>query len=164
MALAARVGTLITWVGEGGVRLYSAGQPDGARSDKLLWQARIALDDVARLRVVRKMHAMRFVEDAPARSSIDQLPGIEGVRVRDTVLKPTKKQRRSGLEARENGTRTELESGKHIAKHFPTGAAYQPMIDEPKPCDLSKKQACAGVAKLVDAPDLGFKENLYKST
>lgn len=84
VALAARVGTLITWVGEGGVRLYSAGQPGGARSDKLLWQAGIALDNAARLRVVRKMYALRFGEDAPLRRSIDQLRGIEGVRVRET--------------------------------------------------------------------------------
>lgn len=84
ICLAARVGTLITWVGEGGVRLYSAGQPGGARSDRLLWQASIALDDSARLRVVRKMFAMRFGEDAPSRRSIDQLRGIEGVRVRES--------------------------------------------------------------------------------
>ena len=84
VALAARVGTLITWVGEGGVRLYSAGQPGGARADRLLWQARIALDDAARLRVVRKMYAMRFGEEAPQRRSIDQLRGIEGVRVRES--------------------------------------------------------------------------------
>lgn len=84
VSLAARVGTLITWVGEGGVRLYSAGQPGGARSDKLLWQARIALDDAARLRVVRRMYSMRFNEEAPSRRSIDQLRGIEGVRVRET--------------------------------------------------------------------------------
>lgn len=84
VVLAARVGTLITWVGEGGVRLYSAGQPGGARADRLLWQAAIALDDAARLRVVRKMYAMRFGEDAPQRRSIDQLRGIEGVRVRES--------------------------------------------------------------------------------
>ncbi|MCB1387900.1 MAG: type I-E CRISPR-associated endonuclease Cas1 [Rhodobacteraceae bacterium] len=84
VALAARVGTLITWVGEGGVRLYSAGQPGGARADRLLWQARIALDDSARLRVVRRMYALRFGEEAPQRRSIDQLRGIEGVRVRET--------------------------------------------------------------------------------
>lgn len=84
VALAARTGTLITWVGEGGVRLYSAGQPGGARSDKLLWQARIALDPAARLRVVRKMYALRFDEDPPQRRSIDQLRGIEGVRVRES--------------------------------------------------------------------------------
>ena len=86
IALAARAGTLITWVGEGGVRLYSAGQPGGARSDKLLWQASLALDEAARLRVVRKMYALRFAEDAPQRRSIDQLRGIEGVRVRHSYL------------------------------------------------------------------------------
>lgn len=84
VVLAARAGTLVTWVGEGGVRLYSAGQPGGARSDKLLWQASLALDDAARLRVVRKMYALRFGEDAPQRRSIEQLRGIEGVRVRKT--------------------------------------------------------------------------------
>ena len=84
IALAARTGTLVTWVGEAGVRLYSAGQPGGARSDKLLWQAALALDEAARLRVVRKMYEMRFAEPAPQRRSIDQLRGIEGVRVRKT--------------------------------------------------------------------------------
>ncbi len=82
VSLAAQTGTLITWVGEGGVRLYSAGQPGGARSDRLLWQARIALDDTARLKVVRKMYALRFGEDAPSRRSLEQLRGIEGQRVR----------------------------------------------------------------------------------
>jgi len=82
VSLAARAGTLVTWVGEGGVRLYSAGQPGGARADKLLWQARLALDDAARLRVVRAMYAIRFGEAPPARRSVDQLRGIEGQRVR----------------------------------------------------------------------------------
>ena len=82
VALAGRAGTLVTWVGEGGVRLYSAGQPGGARSDNLLWQAQLALDDAARLRVVRAMYARRFGEDPPTRRSINQLRGIEGQRVR----------------------------------------------------------------------------------
>ncbi|RIA55794.1 type I-E CRISPR-associated endonuclease Cas1e [Dichotomicrobium thermohalophilum] len=84
VALAARTGTLLVWVGEAGVRLYSAGRPGGERSDKLLWQAQIALDDSARLRVVRKMYQIRFGEAAPQRRSIDQLRGIEGARVRET--------------------------------------------------------------------------------
>lgn len=84
VSFAARTGTLIIWVGEAGVRLYSAGQPGGARSDKLLWQARIALDDTARLRVVRKMFTMRFGEEPPSRRSIEQLRGIEGIRVRES--------------------------------------------------------------------------------
>ena len=84
IALAARAGTLVTWIGEAGVRFYSAGQPGGARSDKLLWQAQLALDPSARLRVVRKMYALRFGEDPPVKRSIDQLRGIEGQRVRHT--------------------------------------------------------------------------------
>lgn len=82
VALASQTGTLVTWVGEAGVRLYSAGQPGGARSDRLLWQAQLALDPAARLRVVRKMYALRFGRAAPARRSVDQLRGIEGQRVR----------------------------------------------------------------------------------
>ena len=81
-ALAARVGTLLVWVGEAGVRLYSAGQPGGARSDRLLYQAKLALDETLRLKVVRKMYAVRFGEEPPARRSVEQLRGIEGARVR----------------------------------------------------------------------------------
>ena len=81
-ALAARVGTLLVWVGEAGVRLYSSGQPGGARADRLLYQARLALDDALRLKVVRKMYAMRFGEEPPARRSVEQLRGIEGARVK----------------------------------------------------------------------------------
>ena len=82
VALAARVGTLLVWVGEAGVRLYSAGQPGGARSDRLLYQAKLALDETLRLKVVRKMYAVRFGEEPPERRSVEQLRGIEGARVR----------------------------------------------------------------------------------
>ncbi len=82
VALASRVGCLLVWVGEGGVRLYASGQPGGARADRLLYQAKLALDDTARLRVVRKMYALRFKEEPPERRSVEQLRGIEGVRVR----------------------------------------------------------------------------------
>lgn len=82
VSLASRTGTLLVWVGEAGVRLYASGQPGGARSDRLLYQARLALDEQARLNVVRKMFEIRFAEPPPARRSIEQLRGIEGVRVR----------------------------------------------------------------------------------
>lgn len=83
-ALASRVGTLLVWVGEAGVRLYSAGQPGGARADRLLYQAKLALDDAARLKVVRKMYEVRFGEPSPQHRSVEQLRGIEGARVRKT--------------------------------------------------------------------------------
>jgi CRISP-associated protein Cas1 len=82
VALASRVGSLIIWVGEAGVRLYSAGQPGGARADRLLQQAAAALDEGARLKVIREMYRRRFGVDAPLRRSPEQLRGIEGARVR----------------------------------------------------------------------------------
>lgn len=82
-ALAGRVGTLLVWIGEAGVRLYSAGQPGGARADRLLYQAKLALDPGLRLMVVRKMYALRFGEEPPERRSVEQLRGIEGARVRE---------------------------------------------------------------------------------
>jgi CRISPR-associated protein Cas1 len=82
VTLASRVGCLLVWIGEAGVRLYASGQPGGARSDRLLYQAKLALDDTARLKVVRKMYALRFKEEPPAKRSVQQLRGIEGVRVR----------------------------------------------------------------------------------
>jgi len=81
-ALAAKVGTLLVWVGEAGVRLYASGQPGGARSDRLLYQAKLALDDTARLKVVRKMYEIRFGEAPPEKRSVEQLRGIEGARVK----------------------------------------------------------------------------------
>jgi len=82
VVLASRVGCLLVWVGEAGVRLYAAGQPGGARADRLLYQAKLALDDEARLKVVRKMYALRFKEEPPAKRSVEQLRGVEGARVR----------------------------------------------------------------------------------
>ena len=82
VTLASRVGCLLVWVGEAGVRLYASGQPGGARADRLLYQAKLALDDSARLKVVRKMYSLRFKEEPPERRSVEQLRGIEGVRVR----------------------------------------------------------------------------------
>ncbi len=82
VVLASRVGCLLVWTGEAGVRLYAAGQPGGARADRLLYQAKLALNDEARLKVVRKMYAIRFGEEPPEKRSVEQLRGIEGQRVK----------------------------------------------------------------------------------
>ena len=82
VALAGRVGTLLLWIGDCGVRLYAAGQPGGARADKLLYQASLALDKETRTRVARAMYAFRFHESNLEKYSIEQLRGMEGARVR----------------------------------------------------------------------------------
>lgn len=82
VVLAARVRCLLVWVGEAGVRLYSSGRPGGARSDRLLYQAKLALDEDARLSVVRKMYELRFGTEIPDDYTVNQLRGMEGARVR----------------------------------------------------------------------------------
>jgi CRISP-associated protein Cas1 len=84
VSLAARVGTLLVWTGEGGVRFYAVGQPGGARSERLLHQARLALDPDLRLSVVRTMYRLRFGEEPPIHRSLDQLRGMEAMRVKKT--------------------------------------------------------------------------------
>lgn len=83
VTLATRVGCLLIWVGDAAVRLYAVGQPGGARADRLLYQAKLALDDGARLKIVRKMYEIRFQEKMPAKRSIEQLRGVEGYRVKE---------------------------------------------------------------------------------
>lgn len=82
VVLAARVGCLLVWVGEAAVRLYSSGRPGGARSDRLLYQAQLALDEGARLRVVQRMYEIRFGGEVPEDYSVNQLRGMEGARVK----------------------------------------------------------------------------------
>jgi CRISPR-associated protein Cas1 len=142
VALAARAGTLVVWVGEAGVRLYAAGQPGGARSDRLLFQARLALDEAARLKVVRKMYSMRFGEEAPERRSIEQLRGIEGARVK----------RLYEIHARENGVKWQRRD------YDPTAWSA---ADAPNRC-LSAATAClyglceAAILAAGYAPAIGF--------
>jgi CRISPR-associated protein Cas1 len=93
VVLAARVGCLLVWVGEAGVRLYAAGQPGGARADRLLYQARLALDDESRLKVVRKMYELRFNGPVPGHYSIEQLRGMEGARVREMYVQMARRAR-----------------------------------------------------------------------
>lgn len=142
VVLAARVGCLLIWTGEAGVRLYSAGQPGGARADRLLYQARLALDPDARLNVVRKMFTMRFGELAPERRSVEQLRGIEGSRVK----------RLYELQARQHGVK--WQGRRYEAGDFDAA-------DIPNRC-LSQATSClyglteAAVLAAGYAPALGF--------
>lgn len=80
--LAADVGCLILWTGSDGVRLYSAGMPGGHRCDRLLEQARRALDPSLRRDVVRRMYQYRFDEVFPDDLSLEQMRGKEAYRVK----------------------------------------------------------------------------------
>lgn len=80
--LAAAYGVLIIWVGEYGVRCYSAGRP---WSDNIEWlekQVRCYSDPRLKMHVAREMFFRRFAVRMERRS-IEQLRGIEGARVKE---------------------------------------------------------------------------------
>lgn len=75
-------GTLLIWVGEAGVRVYSAGEPGGPAGDRILQQARLRLSDGSRIAVARRFHERMFGEPPPPANAIEKLRGIEGAWVR----------------------------------------------------------------------------------
>lgn len=86
---------LVAWCGEEGVRFYAYGGGGTRSAASLLHQARLVSDPVLRLEVVRRMYRMRFNETLDPALTVEQLRGLEGVRVRDTYAQWS---RQSGLE------------------------------------------------------------------
>ena len=75
-------GTLLIWVGEAGVHVYSSGEPGGASGSRVLAQARKRLRPRSRIVVARRFYERMFEEPPPRASDIEQLRGMEGSRVR----------------------------------------------------------------------------------
>lgn len=85
VSLCAEHGCLLNWVGDSGVRLYSAGLSKTARTDRLWRQAEKAINKNKRLSVARSMYAYRFSTDSALTSySLEQLSGMEASRVKET--------------------------------------------------------------------------------
>jgi CRISPR-associated protein Cas1 len=82
MALLADSGTATVWVGEQGVRFYAGGRPLARTSRLLEAQAALVSNQSSRLRVARKMYAMRFPGEEIEALTMQQLRGREGARVR----------------------------------------------------------------------------------
>ncbi len=73
---------LVAWTGEMGVRFYSSGHTGTYSSRNLLRQVEVYADSTTRDAVVRAMYQKRFHEIIRADSSIEQIRGMEGARVR----------------------------------------------------------------------------------
>lgn len=79
------------WVGERGVRYYCHGA-SLANSTKLLEkQARLVSSERSRLKVARKMYAMRFPGEKTDGLTMQQLLGKEGTRVRKAYERESKR-------------------------------------------------------------------------
>lgn len=82
--LCAEQGCSLHWVGEEGVRFYSAGLSKTARVDRLWCQAEQVLNKSKRLSVARRMYSYRFGNSSALKSyTLEQLSGMEAVRVKE---------------------------------------------------------------------------------
>lgn len=86
-------GCQLVWCGEGGVRLYAHGLGKTRRSANLLHQAAMYADEERRLRVVRRMYQIRFFEELSEETTLQQIRGMEGARIRDTYARLSRQTR-----------------------------------------------------------------------
>ncbi len=75
---------LLAWTGQDGVRLYAASTGGTFSSRRTIRQAELASNEEARLRVAWRMYRFRFSEAIPEGVTLQQIRGMEGLRVRET--------------------------------------------------------------------------------
>lgn len=84
-------GTSIVWVGERGVRHYAHGRALSHTTKFLERQAALVSNTRTRLGVARKMYQMRFSDEDVSKSTMQELRGKEGARVRRIYRKNSEK-------------------------------------------------------------------------
>lgn len=82
MKVLADSGCTVLWVGEEGTRLYGMGHGETRSAKRLLRQVELHEDKASRAAVVLRMYQRRFSEPLPAGLTLEQVRGMEGVRVR----------------------------------------------------------------------------------
>jgi len=80
-------GCLVAWCGEQGVRFYAVGMGETRSASNLLHQARLWAEPGLRIKVVRRFYELRFSEGLEPSLTLQQIRGMEGVRVRDTYAR-----------------------------------------------------------------------------
>ena len=83
-------GCLIMWSGEDGTRLYAQGSGETRKAYHLLRQAELAGDPDRRLLVVRRMYEVRFQHRLEPDLTLEQIRGLEGVRVREAYAQASR--------------------------------------------------------------------------
>lgn len=78
---------LVIWCGEENVRFYAYGTGGTRSGAPVLRQARLVSNEKTRLEVVKRMYRMRFKEAMDDALTVEQLRGMEGVRVREAYAR-----------------------------------------------------------------------------
>ena len=82
---------LLAWTGQDGVRLYAASTGGTYSARRLIRQARLVSDENSRLRVAWLMYRFRFKESIPEEVTLQQIRGMEGIRVRRVYAQAAEK-------------------------------------------------------------------------
>jgi CRISP-associated protein Cas1 len=83
-------GCLVAWCGEGGSRFYAVGMGKTRSAENLLHQARMWAHMDLHMKVVRNLYQLRFSEKLDPGLTLQQIRGMEGVRVRETYSKTSR--------------------------------------------------------------------------
>ena len=84
MKVLADSGCLVIWCGEGALRFYGYGMGETRSAEHLLRQAQCCMDEEKHLEVVRRMFEMRFPGIDLSGKTLNQMRGMEGIRMRET--------------------------------------------------------------------------------
>lgn len=83
-------GCLVAWCGEEGVRFYAVGMGETRGANNFLHQARMWAEPDLRIEVVRRLYQLRFDDMLAPELTLQQIRGMEGVRVRDAYAKASR--------------------------------------------------------------------------
>ena len=89
--LLAENGCSIQWTGEDMLHFYAQGMGETRRAYHLLQQARLVSDPASRLSVVMRMYEKRFGHSLSPDFNIEQVRGMEGVRMRNAYALASQK-------------------------------------------------------------------------
>jgi CRISPR-associated protein Cas1 len=90
ISVLAEHGCLVAWCGEEGVRFYATGMGETRSASNFLHQARMWAHEGFHMHVVRRLYQMRFSEKFAPSLGLQQIRGMEGVRVREAYAKAAK--------------------------------------------------------------------------
>jgi len=80
-------GCLVAWCGEEGVRFYAVGMGETRSASNFLHQARMWGHEGFRMEVVHRLYQLRFSEKFDSQLTLQQIRGMEGIRVRESYAK-----------------------------------------------------------------------------
>ena len=75
-------GCLIIWCGENATRFYASGMGETRSARNVLLQAQLCMNPEKHMKVVRKMYEIRFPNMPTQGMTLEQIRGMEGIRVR----------------------------------------------------------------------------------